>query len=177
MEIQLLVGVIFGTVTAVLANNKGRSALGWFFIGFFLGCIGLIILLVVADLNEEKNKEARNEREQRRLREQLKQERIKSETFQDHVKGRLDTHDKALGVDTRQPSQLSGGQQPSGYLAQPPPLWYYEEKGEQLGPISQADLIEMIKSGQLDCDTLVWQDRMQDWTAADQVRELQTHFT
>jgi len=54
--ITLIVMVIFGILCAYIANSKGRSAVGWLFIGFLLGLIGLIILLSVTDLKEEKKK-------------------------------------------------------------------------------------------------------------------------
>ena len=79
------------------------------FIGFFLGLIGLILVLVVSNLNEQRDKDLQVETEQRRLREQLRQERLKNEQFRQHAQIRLDTHDVALGMDTKNtPSVLEG---------------------------------------------------------------------
>ena len=44
---QLGVGAVFGLVCALIAPNRGRSGVGWFFIGFFIGCVGLIVLLLI----------------------------------------------------------------------------------------------------------------------------------
>ena len=93
--------LIFGIVCALIANSKGRSAIAWFFIGFFFGLIGLIVLLVVGNLKDARQKEMEMENEQRRLREQLRQERIKNDQFRKHTQVRLDTHDDALGLETR----------------------------------------------------------------------------
>lgn len=41
----LLIG--FGIATSFIARGKGRAALPWFFVGFFLALIGLIIAIVV----------------------------------------------------------------------------------------------------------------------------------
>lgn len=41
-------GLMFGGVSAVVAGNKGRSAGIWFFVGFLLGPIGLILALVMS---------------------------------------------------------------------------------------------------------------------------------
>lgn len=48
IESLLLIWLLFGAVTAVVASNKGRSGCAWFFVGFLLGPIGLIISLVVS---------------------------------------------------------------------------------------------------------------------------------
>lgn len=93
--------LIFGIICAAIANSKGRSAIAWFFIGFFFHIFGLVILLVVGNLKDARQKEMEMENEQRRLREQLRQERIKNDQFRKHAQGRLDTHDDALGLETR----------------------------------------------------------------------------
>jgi predicted Zn finger-like uncharacterized protein len=97
----LLILIILGVLCAAVAHSKGRNVIGWFFIGFFLGLIGLILVLVVSNLKEAKEKEAHLEMEQRRLREQLRQERLKTEQFHKYARVRLDTHDQELNIDTR----------------------------------------------------------------------------
>lgn len=99
--IRLIVMFVFGAIAAAIANSKGRSAVGWFFAGFFLTLIGVIIAAVMPNLKEQRLKEEAMERENRRLREQLMQEQIKSEAFRQHAAARLDAHDVHLGVDTR----------------------------------------------------------------------------
>ena len=100
--LRLVIMGAFGAITSVIAASKGRSALGWFFVGFFFSCIGLIVALCVSDLKEEQARWSAAETEQRRLREQLRQERIKSEGYRQQVDERLDLHDQALGMNTRQ---------------------------------------------------------------------------
>ena len=61
--------------------------------------------------------------DRRRLREQLRQERMKNEAYRRHAASRLDLHDRALGMDTRQSSALPAGhglQQPllEGHVAE-----------------------------------------------------------
>lgn len=46
MEI-LVIWLLFGVVTAVVATNKGRNGCGWFAIGVLLGPFGFILALVV----------------------------------------------------------------------------------------------------------------------------------
>lgn len=48
MEFFLVLIIFCGVVSAVVASNKGRSVVGWFFVGILLGPIGLILSLVVS---------------------------------------------------------------------------------------------------------------------------------
>lgn len=43
----VLVWLLFGVVSGVVATNKGRSGCGWFALGVLLGPFGLILALVV----------------------------------------------------------------------------------------------------------------------------------
>jgi len=56
-------------------------------------------------------------------------------------------------------------------------LWFYIENSEQKGPVEKAALIELLKSGQLKPDTLVWTHYMQDWTRASEVDDLKRPTT
>ena len=97
----IIVGLIAGTICALVANQKGRNPIGWFFLGFFFGLFGVIASLVVSNLNEFRQREESMEIEQKRLREQLHQERIKTEKLRQYTQMRLDIHDKELKIDTR----------------------------------------------------------------------------
>ena len=102
----LIVGVIAGIICALVANYKGRSVIGWFFLGFFFGIFALIASLIVSNLKEAREKEAYMEMEQRRLREQLHQERIKTDKLRQYTQMRLDIHDRELQIDTRNVEHL-----------------------------------------------------------------------
>ena len=104
--IQLLFVVIIGVGCMLIAKSKGRNQVGWFFGGFFLGLLGLIIIACLPNLKEKAERDAQLDRENRRLREQLRQERIKADSFRQHTQTRLDTHDAQLGVDTRSTAPL-----------------------------------------------------------------------
>ncbi|MCC5849087.1 MAG: hypothetical protein JJU29_13455 [Verrucomicrobia bacterium] len=101
MEVQLFIMFVFGTICALIASAKGRSGVGWFFIGFFFPLIGLILILIMSDLKAEQQKQQHMLNEQRRLREQLRQERLRNQAFQQYTAERLDVHDQALSLDTR----------------------------------------------------------------------------
>lgn len=50
--IGIIVTVISMILCLIIAHSKGRSAVGWFFGGLFLGGIGLIIICCLKPLNE-----------------------------------------------------------------------------------------------------------------------------
>ena len=42
LAVQLIIMSVFGLITATIGSKKGRSGIGWFFVGFFTGLIGVI---------------------------------------------------------------------------------------------------------------------------------------
>jgi hypothetical protein len=175
---------VFGTITAVIASNKGRNAAGWFFVGFLTGCIGLIIVLCLPDLRREQARWDQGELERRRLREQLKQERMKSEAFQGHVRTRLDVHDEALGMDTRRVTGESQSPEPQ-QLAFPESSdtagqgdfasreWYVAIEGRRSDPLSLQQLRELVASRRIDATHLVWSAGMEGWKRIDEIPGLE----
>ena len=49
--------------------------------------------------------------------------------------------------------------------------WYYSKNSMQLGPISQAELLSKINSGEVLRSDMVWRDGMPDWKPASQIAE------
>ncbi len=47
MEV-VIIWLLFGVITAVVASNKGRSGLGWLIVGVLLGPFGLVLSLIVS---------------------------------------------------------------------------------------------------------------------------------
>ena len=174
--IIILIKAICGVLAAAVASHKGRSVVGWFFGGFFLDIIALVIILVIGNKKAEQIFRQHTLQEQRRLREQLRQERIKGEAFRQHTAARLDTHDQTLGVSTRSSRYLSGTQ-PAGQLQAGPGgpaaggrvQWYYEVSGQTVGPVSEAQLKQLLASRQLAATTLLWSERLGQWTPASQI--------
>ncbi|HTR42989.1 MAG TPA: RDD family protein [Pseudomonadales bacterium] len=41
--------------------------------------------------------------------------------------------------------------------------WYYVEQGKQAGPVNDEQFDEMVRSGRITADTLVWREGMADW--------------
>ena len=52
MEFLIIIWLLFGIVSAVIASKKGRSGCGWFLLGFLLGPFGLILSVVVSEEKE-----------------------------------------------------------------------------------------------------------------------------
>ncbi len=172
METYLIVGVICGIISALIASNKGRNAFGWFFGGFFLGIIGIVIVAVISNPKQERAQRDLDDVEYQRMRERLAQEKIKTETFRKHAAGRLDAHDGALGMDTRaiagpndSPALLSNGKPET--LPPPNPSrarWFYDLEGKTLGPVSELEIKEQILANTIDANTLLWAEDMSEWT-------------
>lgn len=51
--------------------------------------------------------------------------------------------------------------------------WYYSQKGVQLGPVSQEELSEKVKSGEVSATDLVWKEGQGDWKPFSQITEFQ----
>lgn len=49
----VIVTVVSMIICPIIAHSKGRSAFGWFFGGFLLGGIGIIIVACLSDKNEK----------------------------------------------------------------------------------------------------------------------------
>ncbi len=116
LAINLIICLICGGIAAAIASGKGRSVVGWFFGGFFLGLIGIVIVACLANLNAQRDYRRQVEQSNHRLREQLRQERMKGEAFRQHSTSRLDAHDQALGTDTRSLGPMLGAEPKTAQL-------------------------------------------------------------
>ncbi|MEM6671200.1 MAG: DUF4339 domain-containing protein [Planctomycetota bacterium] len=165
--IQLVILGVFGAVVAVLAQSRGRSAVGWFFVGFFFPCIGLILVLVLPDLKRDQAMRERLRTENRRLRERVRMDRQVADQRHAATVKRLGAHDAVLGVDTavedERPPELPAGAR--GSDLDPEIRWHYaatEDSGSE-GPVQLATLRELWAAGTLGPESLVWAKGMDDW--------------
>jgi len=168
--IQLIVMAVFGTVCAVIAHGRGRSAVGWFFFGFFAPCIALIVLLVLPDMKKEAEARERQERTNRRLAESLAKDRQVADARHAVAERRLAAHDEVLQVDTRTHANAPPA-------ALPPPLpgeqtWYYASGSERVGPVSTDELRRLLAQRTLTRESLVWKQGMAAWQPLASVPEL-----
>lgn len=49
---------LFGLLACYYANKRGRNPYPWFFIGFFLGLIGLLILFILPKIEKQEEKKS-----------------------------------------------------------------------------------------------------------------------
>lgn len=196
---SLVLRVIFGAISGAIASGKGRSTAGWFFGGFFLGLIGIIIVACLSNLKDDHARIQRDIDEKRRLREQLRQEQMKSESYRQYTTERLDAHDQHLGIDTKETQVMLPGASPSAgspYLnlpnqtppiaGAPPPMdisdgavpeqefeWYYSNnQADRSGPFTLGELQQLYAASEVNDQTLIWSEKLADWTAAAHVTEL-----
>ncbi|MDB5320819.1 MAG: hypothetical protein JWN40_2450 [Phycisphaerales bacterium] len=50
--------------------------------------------------------------------------------------------------------------------------WHYSSNGQQLGPVTSAQLKQLVGSGQLQATDMVWKDGMADWAPAGRIKGL-----
>jgi len=171
-------GILFGVICAIVAHSRGRSGIGWFFVGFVIQCFGLILLLMIPDLKLEAQRESRRSLETRKLKEQLKKERQVSDERHIAQRARLDAHDRALRLDTSAEDQrlIEQGMAPPPLsapgAASPQVPWFFASGGERQGPIPESELRQRLRSQDIEPDTFVWRQGMDNWQAAHDVDEL-----
>ena len=165
---NFIVTAVFGGVVAAIANSRGRSPVGWFFIGFFAGCIGLILVLVLPDLNVEEERRSKLATENKRLKEQIRKERQVADQRHAETIGRLGAHDAVLGLDTSAAADGAPPELPTERgmsTIDPDSPWHYaasEAEGTQ-GPVPFSQLVALWSDGALDGNSLVWTQGMDDW--------------
>jgi uncharacterized protein (TIGR00266 family) len=54
--------------------------------------------------------------------------------------------------------------------------WFMAIGGHQIGPVGEQEIVNNIKNGSVDQQTLVFSEGMQDWTPVRDVPELRSHF-
>ena len=189
LVIKLIVMAVFGTVCALIAHSRGRTPVGWFFVGLIAPCLGLILVLVLPDLKVEAERHSRLEQQNRRLRERISKDRQVADRRHLEAARRLTVHDRALGVDTGD-SIAAGASNPA--LAPPPAperepessanwtragwteaSWHYLAGSDDRGPVGFQDLRRLWREGDIGAATLVWTSGLEDWKALADVPELE----
>lgn len=178
--LQLLIMAAFGGVVSMIANDRGRSPLGWFFIGALTPCIGLILVLVLPNAKLEEEQRRRVRRDHQRLREEVRKDRQVSDQRNAETARRIGAHDAVLGLDTGAAHDASDPdaappQLPARRGVDDEPLWHFAaaNDSESVGPISVAELRELWRAAGQDGDAVVWKKGMADWSAIRDLPALQ----
>lgn len=172
--IAIISRLVFAIVCAALAPGRGRSPVGWFFLGLAIDCLALILVLLLPNLKLEEDRRRRREGETRKLREQLKKERqVADERHLAHDQ-RIGAHDRALGLDTSGPTTAlpPGSAQAPALPPTGAPEWFYAVDGKQKGPVTASELRTLWLDEHIPDTTLVWRDGMSDWMSIGKVADL-----
>jgi len=202
LVVALAIRLVFGVLCAVVASGRGRSGGAWFFLGFFLGWVGLIVLLVIPDLRLEQERRSKLLTQTRRLREQVRKDRMVADARSGEQARRLQAHDRALGIDTAPPRpeflegapsqpqwQVAGpSAAPADSTAQPSSgptpetsspsdhedrAWYFADHQGRQGPVSLTILRTLWAQGVVTGQTYVWAEGMGGWASIAQVAGLE----
>jgi uncharacterized RDD family membrane protein YckC len=55
-------------------------------------------------------------------------------------------------------------------------MWYYASRGEKIGPVDNATLDELVRTGVVSGDTLLWQQGMETWQPLANLRRGAVHY-
>jgi hypothetical protein len=86
-----------------------------------------------------------------------------------------------MSVNPPPPPQSAGADNVLNVVEEPPPpvvfpqaghRWYYDSDGTERGPVEESFLKQLLATGQLPPETLVWREGMGQWTAVTLVSEL-----
>ena len=179
--VPLIFNGLIGVVCALIAHSRGRSAIGWGLLGLIFSCFAMVVLLVIPDLEQERSRYQNLARENQRLRELVRKDRQVADARHGELTRRLQTHDRALGLDTaRRDSLLADVSPVRGQLTPPSPFatvdWYYVLDGEAKGPVRFADLRALGGAGVIHDRTLLWHDGLIEWTLLPEIPGLREEF-
>ncbi|HUR26540.1 MAG TPA: DUF4339 domain-containing protein [Planctomycetota bacterium] len=173
--LQIVVYLCFGVACSLIAKQRGRSPVGWFFVGLFASCVGLILVLVLPDLKKQQAEVDRLRAQNRLLKERLDKDRMVADQRHGEVEGRLRAHDRVIGIDT---APVEARAELLEQVPPPPPSeseggdgrqWFYAVDSREQGPIGVGELRPLWNSGEVGPDTLVWSKGMQQWARIQEV--------
>lgn len=143
MLLSFILLLIIAAFTAYYANRKGRNPLLWFIIGILLGIFAPLILLFFSSVKSERSDDG-----------------LPTMT--------MSKPDPSLG-NVSQGTPLSGEVK----LQEEDKLWYYlDQNHQQMGPVSIIALRELWNRGQLELNSYVWSDGMEQWQKVESLPDL-----
>ncbi len=139
--------------------------------GFFFQCFGLLFVVLAGDVVDPREEEEVGRSHRRRINERLKRESNKIDQLKSEMRGRLDAHDLASGIDTRRIRKPLNRSHGDTYIGSNP-SWYYDDHGATAGPIAERALRSLMDSGLIHSRTLIWREGMTDWRPWEDIPEL-----
>jgi hypothetical protein len=126
--------VISAIACAAIAAGKGRSPVGWFFIGLIFPILGIVLAVVTS----ERNNRWRWEHVQ-----------YPPRPLRQHV---------PMPPPIPRPEPAAAAEPPPSQ-----PAWYYESDGQANGPVTAIELRELLARRQIAPNTLVWHHLLPGW--------------
>lgn len=146
--LSIVIFTIAGGITAYFADRRGRDPVIWFFVGMLLGIIGLIILFILPSVKEGENQEEG-------LEEKSNQPVMKFE------------NKEAIIEPVKDPSHLPFEQR----------QWFYlDVQHKQLGPVSFSTLKSLWESQNIQAQTYIWSEGMEEWKRIGEMGDLAEHL-
>lgn len=145
MVIMMIIALIGGISAALIAKNKGRNPLIWFFLTLLCVPLGLFILCLLSPATKRE--------EQKVPAETLPRQASSEAAFSDDLGGEMnDLHSRRL---------------PTNQAID----WYFIDQNlETVGPLSMDQLRKALIDRHLDPTTYIWCEEFSDWT---QISEFQ----
>ena len=141
----LLLCISIAAITAYIAKQRGRGPVAWFFVGFALGLIGLLILYLLPSKRKQAEPKAVTT-PMREIHSEAAMPAENSNPYKEHLK-RIPTN--------------------------PALQWYYISLNlETLGPFKLDELRKEFHEKKLDIQSYIWCEEFDDWM---QIQELQNH--
>ena len=179
--------LLFGVIAAIIASNKGRNAVAWFFVGLFFSVLGVIGAAVVSDRNDERKTFEASTARSRRQKERQRHDRSVNERRFDDIERRLTAHDAGLGLDTTpegSAARVAGGNRPpelqsngveheKGKGVGADRTWYWSNDSMNRATASPDQLRGLLQRGRISGETLLWTEGMQDWCSLAELPELE----
>ncbi|MDA1194550.1 MAG: DUF4339 domain-containing protein [Planctomycetota bacterium] len=155
----LIASVVFAVICGAIAHSKGRSVIGYAALGFFLSCIGLIIILCMSNLKAPAARRGTYDARQRG-REAL--DRARPGAHVDDGAAQI----AAVAALAGEPVEGSDVKE-----------WFFEHDGESRGPVSEVAIRTGLRRRRIRRETLIWRDGMPDWLPAGEVLLFASEFT
>jgi len=144
--VSFIASTFFAFTTAYYAEKKGRSALGWFILGFILTIFALIVLYFLPPWKNE-----------------------------DVDKNSI-IIPPSTSPDPKFPNQLDPLLPlPFELNKEENTLWFYlDQNHQEIGPVSLIALRELWNRGLLELNSYVWAEGMEKWEKVDQLPDLKS---
>lgn len=135
--LALVIWMVMGGLAAYLAQKRGRNPIFWFFVGLFLGVVGILVLVFLPEKKETPPMKAAHAS-------------IQASTYHP-----FSTHEDIPTANGEPKIRLS---------TSPSIHWYYvNHEKTSSGPLSFDEIKSAYKEGKVVGDTLVWNEEIENW--------------